>query len=114
MPTNKKQFSMVVDDEFLQMIDDYRFTHRLKSRNVAINDLINHGIVALQAEKESAGSEEPAPKQLTEADIKSDPMKSLEFVLRSAGFLNSDGDISDSDLEFLKALFLLIKAHFNK
>lgn len=47
---------MVVDDDFLTMIDDYRFSHRLKSRNSAINELVQKGMTQVLAEM---GKEKP-------------------------------------------------------
>ncbi len=110
MPTNKKQFSLVVDDDLKQMIDDYQFEHRIKSRAAAINELIGRGIVELQKQKGA----DPKPTPLDSYSIQRDPVAALTQVFSAAGLLDADGDISDSDLEFFRALFALVKAHFNK
>ena len=46
MATDKPFLSFVVDEELLEMIDNYRFEHRLDSRAEAIRQLIRLGLDA--------------------------------------------------------------------
>lgn len=116
MPTNKKQFSMVVDDDFLTMIDDYRFSHRLKSRNSAINELVQKGMTQVLAEmgKEKTPDELPPEVRMFSPDaIAADPFSAFVAVLDRAGLIR-DGDISDQDAAFLTAIFDAMNAYFQK
>jgi len=53
MPTNKPIISVVLDDETLEKVDDYRFENRISSRSKALNELIKKGIIQLEKEEES-------------------------------------------------------------
>ncbi len=48
MSTDKPRYSITVDDELLQKIDDFRFEKRYQSRSSATVDLIRLGIEALE------------------------------------------------------------------
>lgn len=48
MSTDKPRYSITVDDELLQKIDDFRFEKRYQSRSSATVDLIKLGIEALE------------------------------------------------------------------
>jgi metal-responsive CopG/Arc/MetJ family transcriptional regulator len=52
MPTNKPRYTIIVDDELLEKIDDFRFENRYPSRSAATLELIRRGMEALaQREK---------------------------------------------------------------
>lgn len=51
MPTEKPQFSIVMDKETLEQVEDFRFSKRFPNRSQAINYLIKEGMKSL-AEKE--------------------------------------------------------------
>jgi hypothetical protein len=64
MPTNKPRAMITFNDEELyNAVDEYRFTHRFRSQNEAVMDLINKGIEKLIGETPI----EPAEK-LTDED----------------------------------------------
>lgn len=44
MPTKKPIISIVLDEDTLKKVDDYRFKNRISSRSKALNDLIKLGI----------------------------------------------------------------------
>lgn len=44
MSTSKPRYTIVVDDELLEKIDDFRFNNRYPSRSAATIDLIRMGI----------------------------------------------------------------------
>lgn len=53
MPTEKPRFTIIVDEELLEKIDDFRFENRYPSRSAATIDLIRIGIKQVeQAKKE--------------------------------------------------------------
>ena len=52
MPTEKPRFTVIVDEELLREIDDFRFENRYPSRSAATIDLIRRGIEQLQKDQE--------------------------------------------------------------
>jgi len=46
MPTEKPKIILVMEDDLLKRIDDYRFENRVNSRSEAIRQLIEAGIEA--------------------------------------------------------------------
>lgn len=62
MPTEKPRYTVIVDEELLKEIDDFRFENRYPSRSAATLELIRKGIEQLKKEKE-AGPEPPKAQQ---------------------------------------------------
>lgn len=68
MPTEKPRYTVIVDEELLKEIDDFRFENRYPSRSAATLELIRLGIEKLKkeqkelqkAQKNKASSEETA------------------------------------------------------
>lgn len=52
MPTEKPQFSIVMDKETLEKVEDFRFSERFPNRSQAINYLIKKGMEVIEQEKE--------------------------------------------------------------
>lgn len=52
MPTEKPRFTVIVDEELLKEIDDFRFENRYPSRSASTIDLIRRGIEQLQKDQE--------------------------------------------------------------
>lgn len=48
MPTEKPRYTVIVDDELLKRIDDFRFENRYPSRSAATIELIRLGLEALE------------------------------------------------------------------
>ena len=44
MPTEKPRYTIIVDDDLLRQIDDFRFENRFPSRSAATLYLIRRGI----------------------------------------------------------------------
>jgi metal-responsive CopG/Arc/MetJ family transcriptional regulator len=44
MPTKKPKLLLIVDDELLERIDDFRFYNRINSRSEAIRRLLNKAL----------------------------------------------------------------------
>lgn len=44
MPTQKPIISIVLDDETLKKVEDYRYSNRISSRSKALNEIIKKGI----------------------------------------------------------------------
>ncbi len=58
MPTQKPRYTVIVDEELLKEIDDFRFENRYPSRSAATLELIRLGIEQLKKEKASGEKEE--------------------------------------------------------
>ena len=59
MPTEKPRYTVIVDDDLLKQIDDFRFNNRYPSRTAATLDLIRYGLqyLGLSEEKQEKKSE---------------------------------------------------------
>ena len=60
MPTEKPRFTVIVDDDMFQAIEDFRFENRFPSRSAAALELIRLGIEQIkkeQAEKARSSQE---------------------------------------------------------
>lgn len=44
MPTEKPRFTVVLDHDLFEMINEYWHAHRLKNRNVAVNELLREAL----------------------------------------------------------------------
>ena len=58
MATDRHRYTVSVDDEMFQKIEDYRFDNRYNTRSEATVALIRLGLEALEKEK-AASAEEP-------------------------------------------------------
>lgn len=58
MPTQKPRYTVVVDQELLKEIDDFRFENRYPSRSAATLELIRLGIEQLKKERKHESSQE--------------------------------------------------------
>lgn len=54
MATDKPRYSITVDDELFQQIEDFRFNNRFQTRNQATLELIRLGLESLKNEKEDS------------------------------------------------------------
>lgn len=58
MPTEKPRYTVIVDEELLKEIDDFRFENRYPSRSAATLELIRLGMEALKKEQKKAQKKE--------------------------------------------------------
>lgn len=54
MPTEKPRYTIIVDEELLKRIDDFRFENRYASRSAATLELIRLGMEALEKKQREA------------------------------------------------------------
>lgn len=52
MPTEKPRYTVIVDEELLKKIDDFRFENRYPSRSAATLELIRLGMESLKKKQE--------------------------------------------------------------
>ena len=114
MPTEKPRVTITVTEDQLKEIEEYRYGHKMKNQTQAILSLVRVGLDEL---KQSGAEQIKKASEAAEADseaIHSDTVAIFKDVLSRAGLLNEKLDLSDNDLEFLKAMFLAMKAHFKE
>lgn len=67
MPTEKPRYTVIVDEELLKRIDDFRFENRYASRSAATLELIRLGMEALEKrQKESESNDSGTDETKTE------------------------------------------------
>ena len=54
MPTEKPRYTVIVDEELLKKIDDFRFENRYPSRSAATLELIRLGLEQVEKGQEKA------------------------------------------------------------
>ena len=59
MPTEKPRYTITLDEEMLQKIDDFRFENRFANRTQATLELIRLGMKALEEQQKISTSKEP-------------------------------------------------------
>ena len=59
MATNRARYTVSVDDEMFQRIEDFRFERRFQTRSEATVELIRLGLAALDAEQKKPPEQAP-------------------------------------------------------
>ena len=54
MATEKPRYSITLDDEMFQEVEDFRFEQRFQTRNQATTELIKLGLEAIKKERAEA------------------------------------------------------------
>lgn len=112
MPTNKPHFSIVMDEQLLDIVEEYQRANHIKSRGKAINALLKMGVAeVLEETKNAAPSGDP---DKTASDEAVTTAEALTRTLSRLGVIRPGEDISESDRVFLEAMFTAMKAHFQK
>lgn len=65
MPTEKPRYTIIVDEELLRKIDDFRFENRYPSRSAATLDLIRLGMESLKKEQQGKSDKDLSDKNLS-------------------------------------------------
>lgn len=112
MPTNKPHFSIVMDEQLLDIVEEYQRANNIKSRGKAINALLKMGVAeVLEETKNAAPSGDPDKAAQGESG---DTAEILRRALTRLGVIRPGEDITERDRLFLEAMFSAIKAHFQK
>lgn len=64
MPTEKPRYTVIVDEELLKEIDDFRFENRYPSRSAATLELIRLGMESLKKEQKKTQKNKPTTEGL--------------------------------------------------
>ena len=59
MATNRARYTVSVDDEMFQRIEDFRFERRFQTRSEATVEIIRLGLAALDAEQKKHPEQAP-------------------------------------------------------
>lgn len=114
MPTERPRVTITVTEEQLREIEEYRYGKKMKNQTQAILSLVRAGLDEIERRetegiKKASGSAEAETEATREETV-----QAFKEALGRAGLLNEKQDLSDTDLEFLKAMFVAIKAHFKQ
>ena len=110
MGTEKPRFTITMDEELLQDIDDYKFEHRIKNQSKAIVQLARIGLEQIKIEENK--NIKNASDIVNKTSEASRDIKAFELLLKKAGLLKSNNDITEDDLQFLESIFGAIKSYF--
>lgn len=66
MPTEKPRYTIIVDEELLKKIDDFRFENRYPSRSAATLDLIRLGMESLKKEQQGKSDKDLSDNKLSD------------------------------------------------
>lgn len=70
MPINKPRYTVIVDEELLKQIDDFRFENRYPSRSSATLELIRLGMESLEKQQREQEQKKPQKKKSSQAEPK--------------------------------------------
>lgn len=62
MPTEKPRFTVVVDEETMRRIDDFRFENRYPSRSAATHVILRLGLDAIERQQREKAAKTPPPQ----------------------------------------------------
>ncbi len=66
MATDLPRFTITVDDELMEFIDDFQFQNRYPNRNMAIREILLAGAEALKEKQPDASPKHPRRRRKTE------------------------------------------------
>ena len=66
MATDKPRYTVSVDNEMFQEIENFRFEHRYQTRSEATVELIRRGLESLKREQQQAQKEDIAASRETD------------------------------------------------
>lgn len=112
MPTEKPRVTITVSEDQLREIEEFRYGNKMKNQTQAILSLVRVGLDELA--KGEVQAIEKAPEAAEAATRADKDISAFKAVLERANIMKPGRDISKSDLDFLRAMFLALKAHFQQ
>lgn len=111
MPTDKPRVTITMPEDQLAKIQNFQHDNKMKNQTQAILHLIEIGFQELEnmdkKEAPTSGVTDMSASSLSTED-------KLRIMLKQLGLISDTEDIKDSDLAFLKHMFMAIQAHFEK
>ena len=115
MPTENPRVTITMTEEQLHQINEFRYGNQMKNQTQAILSLISKGFEEIERQQSETSKENkkspPHKNDGAEAKKKSN-MELFSDVLERAGIIKPGCDLTDSDKEFLKAMYVATKAYF--
>ena len=99
MPTEKPRFTITLDEDLANKIDNYKFTHRMKNQTQAVVSLIEKGFENLHADPRKT-EKSPAPEGAEDL-ISMEESNRLFDSLVAAGLIEDNVEFSADDRAFL-------------
>lgn len=97
MPTEKPRYTVIVDDEMLKRIDDFRFENRYPSRSAATLELIRLGLEALERKQTKEKRAQIKDSLEQEADTVAASVRE-QFLMEKRAEDTSSASLSDSGI----------------
>ena len=114
MPTEKPRFTITVSEDMLKQIDDFKFANRFKTQNQAVIALVAKGIEELERRSGEQMKKTPGFDAAKPEDEVNSKIQLFAQTLERAGVIAPGEDLSSADVDFLFAMFMAMKAHFDK
>ena len=114
MPTERPRVTITVPEDQLKEIEAYRYGNKMKNQTQAILSLVRAGLDEIERQKSEQIKNASAEAKADAEAMGNNIVNVFKDVLGRAGLLGQNQDLSDNDLEFLKAMFLAMKAHFQQ
>lgn len=113
MPTEKPRVTITMSETQLKQIDDFRFENKIKNQTQAMVLLMEEGMKSIVEQQEEHKKMTPSVGDPTPEDKQKEIVDRFAKSLEQAGIISHGGDISKNDMEFLYAMSVAMKAHFN-
>ena len=107
MPTDKPRFSITLEEELVEKINNYKFSHRMKNQTQAVVSLIEKGFESLYADHHKT-EKSPAPEDAEDL-ISMEESNRLFDSLVQAGLIQDDVEFSTDDRAFLAHVIGLLE-----
>lgn len=115
MGTERPRYTVSVEPELFDKIEDYRFRGRYKTRSDATVDLIEKGLLLLSGgETHSETKKSPAPVMPETGESKSVRASLFYQQLIAAGYLREGEDFTTAQIRILKSVLEILDATFPK
>lgn len=120
MATKKPRFSITLDEDLFNRVNEYQHEKRYATQTKAIVDLIQRGAESLglslnEPEKKSIATTKKSP-DVTEVAPEDEAISLEESnkLLVALGYITEGEDLSDADLAFLTHVIGLLDAWFDQ
>lgn len=119
MPTDKPRFSITMDEDLLEKVNEHQHDNKFSTQTKAIIDLVRKGLDSEEFQDALAHKklEIENASGLADADPEARTKTRIELftkALSKAGMLDKDQNLANEDLEFLSGMLLAINAHFKQ
>ena len=109
MGTERPRYTVSVDQDLFDQIEEYRFKHRYKTRSDATVDLISRGLLTLEQNKKNP----PVLEKPETGEEKATKEEVLFYhKLINVGLLREGQDLTDTQVAVLQGIHFILQANF--